>query len=516
MAKQTLTQAENKLRAFRESTGTVTADAAASDLVGRVSSLQGESDKVGLDLAQARRRLNTVVGQLGQANATIRSGQARNDSAVQKLQGKLADLQSQKLEAQAKYTDAYAEPLQVINEQLATTQQQLNQELRRVVRGAGGDLGTQLALTGKMIDAQAEVQALGARRQQVQVDLGQAQQRLNQIPGRQLTLASLQRDVDVAESIYSDRLKQAQEVEVGRVMALGNVEVAEKANMPRLPVKPNVPLNLMLGLLLGLGVGLGVALLQDQLDDSVRDQAEASRLAGAPILGTIPMFDRPGTAGMLPGNGGAHGTALEAYRALRYCLDFITPGERGRALLVTSAGPSEGKTTTVLNLAMAVALTGRRVVLIDTDLRRSGLRRMLDVEETRGLTDLLLGEVELPDVLQRNPKTGLMFITSGRQVPNPTELLESKAMRDALEELRGEADLIIFDSPPLLSVADTLVLASLADTVLMVCVAGQSHRYDVQLARQLLSHVGERISGVVLNKVGHKAGYAYHNRYYYY
>ncbi len=480
-----------------------------------MASLQGEADKSGADLAQARQRLGIIQGQLARANATIVANQARNDSTVQKLRDRLADLQSQKLEAQTKYTEAYKEPVQRINEQIAAVQKQLGQELRNVVRGSGGDLSIQLGLTSKLIEAQAEVAAQRARRGQVQAELGEARSHLNRIPGRQLTLANLQRNMDVAESIYSDLLKRAQEVEVGRVMALGNADLAEPATTPRLPVKPNVPLNLVLGLLLGLGVGVGVALLQDQLDDSVRDQAEAARLASAPILGTIPVFARP-EAPLLGLVNGTHSTALEAYRALRYCLDFITPGERGRAILVTSAGPAEGKTTTVLNLAMAVALTGRRVVLVDTDLRRSGLRRMLEAEETRGISDVLLGEAELHDVLQRHPKTGLMFINSGKQVPNPTELLESQAMRDLLEELRGEADLIIFDSPPVLSVADTLVLASLADTVLMVCVAGQSHRYDVQLARQLLSHVGERISGVVLNKVGHKAGYAYHNRYYYY
>jgi len=514
-ARQTLTKAQNALRAFRESTGTVTADAQASQLVGQVAGLRGDADKAEADLAQAQQRLSKLNSQLAQANATIGSGLVRNDAVIQKLRDRLADLESQKLEAQAKYTQAYPEPVARLDEQIATVRKQLGDEIRQVVRGNSGDLSLQQTLTSKMIETQAEVAATQARHRQVLAELAQAESRLTGIPGRQLALANLQRDEDVASGIYADLLKRAQEVEVGRVMALGNAEVAEAATKPLFPVKPNILLNLTVGLLLGLGVGLGLALIQDQLDDSVRDQAEAARLADAPILGTIPVFDRPTDAVLGPVNG-AHSTALEAYRALRYCLDFITPGERGRVVLVTSAGPAEGKSTTVLNLAMAVALTGRRVLLIDTDLRRSALHRMLEVEEAKGITDLLAGEAELAEVLQRNPKTGLMFIASGKQVPNPTELLESKAMRELLETLRGEADLIIFDSPPVLSVADTLVLASLADTVLMVCVAGQSHRYDMQLARQLLSHVGERIGGVVLNKVGHKAGYTYHDRYYYY
>ncbi len=160
-------------------------------------------------------------------------------------------------------------------------------------------------------------------------------------------------------------------------------------------------------------------------------------------------------------------------RALRYCLDFVTPGERGKALLVTSAAPHEGKSTTVLNLAMAVSLTGRRVVLVDTDLRRSDLHRMLEVEGGVGITDVLLGQATLEEALQRDEKSGLTVLGPGTRAPNPTELLESAEMRQLLEELREKADLVIFDSPPLLAVADTLVLANLADAVLMVCVAGQ-------------------------------------------
>jgi polysaccharide biosynthesis transport protein len=515
MVKQNVTRAENAVRAYKETTGTVSADASATDLTGRVASLQAECDRTGADLAQARQRLSQINRQLSEQNRIIGGGGGRDDVAIQKLKGQLADLKQKRMAAAAKYTSEFSEPVRQLDDQIKQLEAQLETEIRRVVRGPSGDLAIQQQLTSKRIDALAEVSALSGRHSQLQAELAQARSSLTRIPGRQLELANLQRQLDVAQGVYSDLLKKGQEVEVGRVMALGNVDVAEAASRPRLPVKPNVPLNLVLGLFLGLALGVGVALLQDQLDDSVRDPAEASRLASAPVLGTIPAFARPEQPGLLPASAD-HNNALEAYRALRYCLDFVTPGERARAILVTSAGPSEGKSTTVLNLARAVALTGKRVLLVDTDLRRFGLRRMLKIEETRGLTDVLMGEAELGEVLQKNIESGLTLLTAGKQVPNATELLDSPAMRQLLEALRDEADLVIFDSPPVLSVADTLVLASLADAVLMVCVAGQSHRHDVQLARQLLSHVGENITGIVLNKVGQKAGYGYHNRYYYY
>ncbi len=294
---------------YRESTGTITADAAASDLVARAATLRGEADKAEEELAQAQAQQNAQRTQLARTNSTLQSGLVRDDGIIQKLRDKLADLESRKLEAQAKYTDRYPEPVARLDDQIGAVKKQLDDEVRRLVRGSSGDLSLQQSLSGRLVETEAEVKATQARRGQVMAELGQVEGQLQRIPGRQLVLANLQRDQDVAAGIYSDLLKQAQEVEVGRIMALGNAEVAEEATRPRVPTKPHILLNLVLGLLLGLGSGLGLALVQDQLDDSVRDQAEASRLAGAPILGTIPVFPSTGSAMLAPVEGRARDRA---------------------------------------------------------------------------------------------------------------------------------------------------------------------------------------------------------------
>ena len=514
IARDKLTKAESELRTFREASGTIAPDAAAGELLNRAAALRSSADTTAADLAQARERTGRIRAQLAEQNLSIKSGQVRDNAIVQQLRARLAELEGQRLAAQAKYTADYPGPLAQIDEQIRLVKQQLDAEIKHVVGSGGGDLALQQQLTGDLIKAEAESAALKARYQQLQAELGQANGELGKIPARQVTLANLQRQVDVAQNIYSELLQRSQEIEVGRVMALGNADIVEPASLPRLPVKPNIPLNLTLGLLLGLGVGIGVALIQDQLDDTVRDQSEAARLAAAPVLGTIPVFQPNGQTGALA-LGGPAAMATEAYRALRYCLDFVTQGERGRVVLVTSPGQFEGKTTTVWNLARAVAVTGRRVVLVDTDLRRGGLGRLLGLHGKPGVTDVLLGEVALREALQRHGESGVLFLSAGKEVRNHTELLDSDPMRQLLRELRQEADLVILDSPPVLAVADSLVLARLSDDVLMVCVAGQSHRHELQLARTLLSRVGESVSGVVLNKIGERAGYGYQGRYYY-
>lgn len=514
IARHKLTQAEDALRNFKEETGTVGADAAAAELVARSASLRSEADKTGANLAQARERLAKLRVQLSQQNQNIKTGQVRDDATVLQLRGRLAELEGKRLAAQAKYTSAYAAPVAKLDEEIGLIRSQLNEEVGRLVRGTGGDLTIQKALTVDLLHSEAEVAALEARDRQMRRALSQANQELGKVPSLQLRLAGLQRQLDVTQTVHSDLLRRSQEVEVGRIMALGNADIVEPASKPLAPVKPNVLMNLALGLLLGLTIGIGVAFMRDQLDNTVRDQAEFARLTSAPVLGAIPVFRGPHQPVMLSDDL-THGLALEAYRTLRYCLEFATPGGKGRVILVSSPSTLEGKTTTVLNLARTTARAGKRVVLVDADLRRSGLRRALSTGKIKGVSDFLSGNADLREILQEYVNLGLTFVDAGRHVPNPMELLDSAPMRALIEQLREEADLVILDSPPLLAVADSLVLARLSDAVLLVCVPGKSNRYDLQLARQLLSQVGEKISGVVLNKVNERQGYGYRSRYHY-
>jgi len=515
MARKNLAEAESALRAFKESAGRdVTTDAPSVELRDRVIGLYREADTTEADLAQAKQRLAEVRARLAEQNRSITEGQVRDNAAIQQLRTRLVELEGQRLAAASRYTDAFSGPVDRIDEQIRIVKDQLNREIRNVVGGAG-DLEVHQALTAQLIQTQAETAALQARAGRLQRELRGVNKELEKLPARQITLARLQRQVNVAQNIYSDLLTRSQEIEVGRVMALGNTDVAEPASVPRLPVKPDVPLNLGLGVLLGLGLGVTLAFVQEQLDDTVRDQEDVTRLADAPVLGTVPLLQtREGKP--LPLVDSSQTRAMEPYRTLRYNLGFVTPGKGGRVVLVTSASPLEGKTTTAVNLALAAASSGRRVILSDSDLRRPTIHRLLNLDGAKGISDVLVGEAELLEVLQPLQDSHLRVLSAGRRAPNPADLLDSEEMRELVEGLRQEADLVILDSPPLLSVADGLVLATLSDAVLMVCVPGASHRRALQRSRLLLAHVGHSISGVVLNKIEHRAGYGYYYHYYYY
>jgi len=516
VARVNLGEAENALRAFKEATGTVASDAAAGEILDRVASLRADADKTNMDLVQAQVRLSKVRSQWRQQNASIATGEVRDNGVVQQLRARLVELEGQRIAAESRYTSAFTGPLDQINQQIRITKGQLDAEVRNIVRSGVGDLSVQQSLTSQMIQGEAEAAALKARGRQLQSELAIAGKELQKIPNRQIALARLERQVEVSQKIYTDLLQRNQEVEVGRVMALGNTEVAEPASLPRLPVRPNVSLNLFLGILFGVGLGVALALLQEQLDDTVRDQEEVARLLDAPVLGTVPMLSaaQPASLGRVKN---PPTRSIDAYRTLRYNLGFVTPGEGGRVVLITSAGPQEGKTTTALNLATAAALSGRRVVLVDGDLRRPSLRRVLGTDGAKGMSDVLVGQAEVAETLEEIPETGLRFLSAGNRAPNPTDLLDSAQMRGLVEKLRSSADLVVFDSSPLLAAADGLVLASMSDAVLMVCVPGESHRRALQRARMLLSNIGHDISGVVINKVQHRTGYGYgyYGGYYY-
>ena len=511
IAKGNLDRSEEALRAFKESTGAIAPDASAGDLLARAASLRGDIDKTNADLAQTRERLGEVRKQLGRQDKSIQAARLRDNAVVQQLRAKLVDLEGQRLLLQSQYTDAFSAPVKQVEEQIRITRDQLHAEILTIV-GSGGDLAMQQTLVGQLIQGEAELAALGARERQLQAELTGTQGELDKMPARQITLTRLQRQVEVAQGIYSDLLKRAQEMQVGRVMALGNTDVVELADTPRLPIKPNVPANLALGLLLGLVVGAGLVLLQEQVDDTVNDEADVIRCADAPVLAAVPAFEWHGTSAALPALT-LNGKVTDAYSGLRVNLGFLTPGGRGQAVLVTSSEPGEGKTTTALNLAIVAAQSGRRVVLVDADLRHSSLRQLMGLTNVRGLSDVLAGQATVAQVARAFEGSGLSLIACGARAPNPADLLDSREMRELVEQLRREADLIILDSPPLLAAPDSLVMADLCDAVVMVCVPGATHGRALQRARGLLNQIGRRVSGVVLNKVRPAGNYGYYYDY---
>ncbi|GAB3690287.1 polysaccharide biosynthesis tyrosine autokinase [Corynebacterium nasicanis] len=282
--------------------------------------------------------------------------------------------------------------------------------------------------------------------------------------------------------------------------------------VPEEPVSPNVPVNLALGLLAGLVIGFGIAVLRSVLDRRIYSHEDIENITQKPILGHIVdnanvrnerfvVQTRPNSP------------QAESYRTLRTNLQFLNTDAKGKVFAVTSAKPGEGKSTTSLNLALALAQTGARVVAVEGDLRLPVFGKYLGIEGGAGLTDVLIGRAELDDVLQRWGRDQFHVLPAGRIPPNPSELLGSDRMDALLQQLREEFDYVIVDAPPVLAVTDAAVLGKLASGLLVVLATGSSQKPELAEALRSLETAGANVYGIVATRMPAKKsglyGYGY-------
>ncbi len=308
------------------------------------------------------------------------------------------------------------------------------------------------------------------------------------------------RALRLAEAVSTQfaKLVQAIETRPGEKDPRVKVEVVNGPRVSPDPVSPRPLRNLGLGALLGLLLGAGIAVLRGLSDTAVRDGATLVRLTGAPLLAQIP-YDRTTRSARLITGAGAHTPRAEAMRNLRTNLRFVDLQEPARVIAVTSAVKAEGKSTTSCNLAIALAEAGWRVLLVDADLRRPQVADYLGLDGAVGLTDVLLGEVELTSVVQAWRDTSLLVLPAGAIPPNPSELLGSKAMADLLTQVRDLADIVVIDTAPLLVVTDGVVVSVQADGAILVTRQGRTDAAQLVAAAQALQRVDARLLGCALN-----------------
>ncbi len=282
------------------------------------------------------------------------------------------------------------------------------------------------------------------------------------------------------------------------------IQVLTKATLNPAPVRPKRLVIILLAGIAGLVLGVCFALLQEFLDDRVNAPEDARRLLGVPALGYIPNIDKEEQRLLSADSSG--GSVLESYRVLRSNVRFAAVGEPLNSIMVTSTTPGEGKSVTAANLAIAMALDGKKVILVDADLRRPTVHEKFGIRNTPGLTNVLVGAMPIEKALQDTDIPNLKILASGPIPPNPAELLNSRAMELAQEQLKERADIVILDSPPCLSVADAQVLAATVDGLIYVVQLGSTKKSALRHGNELLRQAHAKILGVVYNKVTMDSG----------
>jgi len=288
------------------------------------------------------------------------------------------------------------------------------------------------------------------------------------------------------------------------------VEIVDQARPGSHPVRPNKPLNIALGIIIGLVVGVGLAFFIEYLDTSVKTIDDVERSLQAPVLGVIPQ-----NVGLLLDEG-AESPHAEAYRVLRTNLLFSRKDDKLNSVAVVSAGAGEGKSTTVFNLASVFAQSGQRILIVDSDLRRPTLHKMFHVTNSLGLTNYLLKQNTLDEVIQTTKTPTLDFLASGKLPSSSLGILSSAQMKALINDLKQRYDFVFFDSPPIMGVSDASILASEVDMTLQVI---QYRRYPQPMnirAKQLIEKVGGNLVGIVLNNINmsQDESYYYYSGYY--
>ena len=327
----------------------------------------------------------------------------------------------------------------------------------------------------------------------------------------------LKREVDTNRQLYEAILQRYKEIGVAGGVGINNISVVDRAEPPLVRYRPRAKFNLAIGLLLGLFAGIAAALLLDHLDDTVHAAADAEQKLGLAVLGIVPLA-RTGTPGEAMRD--PRSALAESYRSARTALQFATSDGVPRTLLVTSTRPGEGKSTSVFALAQSFAQMGRRVLLIDADLRNPAQHNLGSLDNSRGLSNVLAGALAWREVVIAGEAGAHDLIACGPLPPNPAELLAGPRLATLLEEARRDYDLVILDSPPVLGLADALVLGHLADGTLLVIEAGGPRVDHVRDALKRLRASRTRIIGALLTKLDarHAAygyGYAYEYDYAY-
>jgi polysaccharide biosynthesis transport protein len=441
-----------------------------------------------------------VVAATADALETGGTGGAGNLAPlVANLRAKQADLKIQVAELSTQFGPSYPRVAQ-INNQLKEIDNQIQLELKKIAD----------RVRGQYLAAQQQETMLRA-------EFDKQKQEANKLNESAIDYTLLKRDVDVNRQLYEGLLEKLKEAGVTAGLRSNNIHIVDAARTPMYPTEPNIPRNLTFAFVLGLTTGIAMAFLLENMDNTVRTTEQAQIISGLPALGMIPMGSKNGIeaggkklmsvassreAIELVTQARPQSQMAESYRALRTSLLLSNLGTPPKIIMITSARPQEGKTTTSINTAIVLAQKGVRVLLMDGDLRRPSVHKTLGMGPRSGLSNVLTGSVTLENAITRSPILSNLFILpAGTPPPNPAELLASANMRDLLADLRDKYDHIVIDTPPTLSVTDAVVLSQRVDAIILVIRSSKTTKQALRRTRDILAQVNAHITGVLLNAV---------------
>lgn len=523
-----LNDAETSIENFQKRTGYMSLDSRISGLVSAIADYESLIKVNELDLKIKENNLITLKSEFDKMdpqyydfiNAQI------NQSYLSAIQSQVAALEVQRDIEIAPIKDSLVieKTRQSYDRKLENLRGKLKDQIEILKSGITAstpddkkDLGMQI------FNTKMEIQDMILKNKNYQDLIRQSNSELTNLPAQLGELVKLEREKASAERYYTTLEEKYQEATINERARVGNAEILDLGSDNNGPVAPDRPKIILNGILIGLGLGLAFAFIRNFLDKSIKSPEELES-KGASVLSWIPKIESISTGKnghstpeFIVGNK-SNSAASEAFKALRTRIQFSKlESEQLKTILVTSSIPFEGKTIVASNLAGSFAQAGKKVLIVDCDLRKPRIHTVFESDKFPGLSDYLFTNVTLEDITKRTPMDNLYFITSGTIPPNPSELLGSVQMKQFIHKLKEIYDIIIIDSPPFITVTDSEILYNITDGTVLVCQANKTpadafwKTYD-RLSKKYPHH----LLGCVLNNFNFKSSYGYYYNYYYY
>jgi polysaccharide biosynthesis transport protein len=487
-------ESEKALAEYREKENALSLDDKQNIVLSRLNQLNDAATRARTARVQKESLYNQVKS-ISTGTAPDAIPIIAQNPTVQDRKGKLAELQREKVKLLERYGEKHPQVVN-INATLSDAQRQLDLELSMAVQSVRNEYETALleerTLSKNLEGAKAEATDLNRKG---------------------IGYGVMEREAKSNRQVYEALLTREKELRVSANSRTNNIRIVDRAEVPRAPITPGGRRTWLMSVLVGLTLSIAVALGLDYMNDTIKTPEDVTRRLKLPFLGLVPAV-RGDKHPLLASAQVPHDFG-ESFRSLRTSLLSKYPDEGTKILVITSAQPLEGKTTTAANIAMALAYGGSRVLLIDADMRRPGLHRPLRLTNERGLSQVLTGQARVRDVIQRTVDPNLLAITAGKTPPNPSELLSSERMKTLLTNLaHGPFNWIIIDTPPVLAVTDAVILAPMVTGVTFVVGAEMTRRRLAERAIDIVMQSRPRYAAVVLNKVNFARNKYYYSRYY--
>ncbi|CUU08458.1 capsular exopolysaccharide family [Candidatus Kryptobacter tengchongensis] len=544
--KKILDQAETQLETYMKSAGVVALDEESKKLIEQLSDLESKRGEAIVEISSAQKKLNAYLEQIKQIEPEfVKVATEALDPYIKYLQEEIAKLEVTRDQIVAQNPkvgskEVLDKSLREIDEQLASLRKKLQEKISEFLKtgfASSGTPGTQTydptgfvkELKQKILLTEIELTAYEAKKKELERLINQLNQKFETIPSKLIDYARLERARMSSEKLYLLIEEKYQEAMIAEQSQFGYVQIIDYATPGIKPVSPKVHLNLILSVLIGLGLGVMIVFVKEYFDRTIKTPEQIEK-KGFTVLSAIPVIEIEAKvdgkqlkkdegrniAAHLITHLSPKSPVAEAYRVLRTGIQFAKLDRKIKSIVVASGAPKEGKSTTSSNLAITMAKADLKTVLLDTDLRRPVLHRVFGVKREPGLTDYLFGRAEIDEIFKQTEVENLYLVPCGIVPPNPSELLGSEKMKEFIEYLKSNYDMVIFDTPPLVAVTDALILANQVDGVLLVASAGKTEIDVIDKAREMIHRVGGNIIGVLLNNFDASATYGTYYRYYRY